>query len=109
MGFRGHPTWPRPTADLRREHRVSRGYPRDNIIFEDSQTAVTVQNGSEAMRADMSRPRGDNGRAGCFLFSFKGRDPSDRQHGDVPSGHLRHPIDTARVRQPPAPVEPEAK
>ena len=31
------------------------GYPRDNIIFEDSQTAVLVQNGNEAMRVDMSR------------------------------------------------------
>ena len=32
------------------------GYPRDNIIFEDSQTAVLIQNGDEAMRVDMSRP-----------------------------------------------------
>ena len=35
--------------------KFRRGYPRDNIIFEDSQTAVLVQNGSEAMRVDMSR------------------------------------------------------
>ena len=35
--------------------KFNRGYPRDNIIFEDSQTAVLVQNGSEAMRVDMSR------------------------------------------------------
>ena len=43
--------------DLDAEIRVkfNRGYPRDNIIFEDSQTAVLVQNGSEAMRVDMSR------------------------------------------------------
>ena len=43
--------------DLDAEIKVkfNRGYPRDNIIFEDSQTAVLVQNGSEAMRADMSR------------------------------------------------------
>ena len=32
------------------------GYPRDNIIFEDSQTAVLIQNGDEALRVDMSRP-----------------------------------------------------
>ncbi len=31
------------------------GYPRDNILFEDSRTAVLVQNGGEAMRADMAR------------------------------------------------------
>ena len=35
--------------------KFNRGYPRDNIIFEDSQTAVLVQNGNEAMRVDMSR------------------------------------------------------
>ena len=36
--------------------KFDRGYPRDNIIFEDSRTAVLVQNREEAMRADMSRP-----------------------------------------------------
>ena len=35
--------------------KFNRGYPRGNIIFEDSQTAVLVQNGNEAMRVDMSR------------------------------------------------------
>ena len=44
--------------DLDAEIRVKlgRGYPRDNIIFEDSQTAVLVQNGGEAMRVAMSQP-----------------------------------------------------
>ena len=43
--------------DLDAEIKVkfNRGYPADNIIFEDSQTAVLVQNGNEAMRVDMSR------------------------------------------------------
>ena len=36
--------------------KFDRGYPRDNILFEDSQTAVLIQNREEAMRADMSRP-----------------------------------------------------
>ena len=36
--------------------KFDRGYPRDNIIFEDSQIAVLIQNREEAMRADMSRP-----------------------------------------------------
>ena len=36
--------------------KFNRGYPRDNIIFEDSQTAVLFQNREETMRADMSRP-----------------------------------------------------
>ena len=34
--------------------KFDRGYPRDNIIFEDSQSAVLIQNGETAMRADMS-------------------------------------------------------
>ena len=41
-------------AEMARKFR--RGYPRDNILFEDSRTAALVQNGGEAMRADMSRP-----------------------------------------------------
>ena len=43
--------------DLDAEIRVkfNRGYPKDNIIFEDSQTAILIQNGSEAMRVNMSR------------------------------------------------------
>ena len=45
-------------ADLDAEiqAKFNRGYPRDNILFEDSQTAVLIQNGSGAMRAHMSRP-----------------------------------------------------
>ena len=43
--------------DAEIQAKFNRGYPRDNIIFEDSRTAVLVQNGSEAMRVDMSRPR----------------------------------------------------
>ena len=38
------------------QKKFNRGYPRDNIIFEDSQTAVLFQNREEAMRVDMSRP-----------------------------------------------------
>ena len=38
------------------QSKLDRGYPRDNIIFEDTQTAVLYQNGGVAMRVDMSRP-----------------------------------------------------
>ena len=38
------------------QKKFNRGYPRDNIIFEDSQTAVLFQNREEAMRVDMTRP-----------------------------------------------------
>ena len=41
--------------DVEIQRKFNRGYPADNIIFEDSQTAVLVQNGGEAMRVDMAR------------------------------------------------------
>ena len=42
--------------DVEIQKKFNRGYPRDNIIFEDSQTAVLFQNRQEAMRVDMTRP-----------------------------------------------------
>ena len=46
----------RDDLDSEIQRKFNRGYPRDNIIFEDSQTAVLIQNGGEAMRVDMRRP-----------------------------------------------------
>ena len=42
--------------DAEIDRKFDRGYPRDNIIFEDSRTAVLIQDREEAMRADMSSP-----------------------------------------------------
>ena len=42
--------------DAEIQAKFNRGYPRDNIVFEDSLTAVLYQNGAQALRADMSRP-----------------------------------------------------
>ena len=42
--------------DTEIQRKFNRGYPRGNIVFEDSQTAVLFQNGGEAMRVDMRRP-----------------------------------------------------
>ena len=42
--------------DAEIQAKFNRGYPRDNIVFEDSLSAVLFQNGEQAMRADMSRP-----------------------------------------------------
>ena len=42
--------------DAEIQAKFNRGYPRNNILFEDSQTAVLFQNGAEAMRVDMARP-----------------------------------------------------
>ena len=42
--------------DAEIQKKFNSGYPRNNIIFEDSETAVLFQNGNEAMRVDMGRP-----------------------------------------------------
>ena len=42
--------------DAEIQPKFNRGYPRDNIVFEDSLNPVLFQNGVEVMRADMSRP-----------------------------------------------------
>ncbi|MCY3691821.1 MAG: N-6 DNA methylase, partial [Chloroflexi bacterium] len=41
--------------DAEIQAKFNRGYPRDNIVFEDSETAVLFQNGAEAMRVEMTR------------------------------------------------------
>ena len=41
--------------DAEIQRKFARGYPKDNILFEDSRRAVLIQNGEEAMSADMSR------------------------------------------------------
>ena len=53
--------------DAEIDAKFSRGYPRDNILFEDSHTAVLVQNGIEAMRVDMSRDADLNRLIRVFL------------------------------------------
>ena len=47
-----------PHDDLNAEiqAKFNQGYPRDNILFEDSQTAVLFQNGGETMRVSMTSP-----------------------------------------------------
>ena len=42
--------------DAEIQAKFNRGYPRDNIVFEDSEMAVLVQNGDVALRVDMNRP-----------------------------------------------------
>ncbi len=38
------------------EKKLAKGYPDDNILFEDSQTAVLIQGGEEMMRVSMREP-----------------------------------------------------
>ncbi len=40
--------------DTEIQRKFDRGYPRDNILFEDSREAVLFQNGAEAMRVEMA-------------------------------------------------------
>ena len=47
---------PHDNLDAEILEKFNRGYPRDNILFEDSRFAVLFQNGEEAMRVDMTDP-----------------------------------------------------
>ena len=53
---RGH--WeakdPHDNLDTEIQNKFDQGYPKDNILFEDSREAVLFQNGAEAMRVDMA-------------------------------------------------------
>ena len=53
--------------DAEIQSKFERGYPRSNIIFEDSRVAVLFQNGGEAMRVDMSDPANVHRLIGRFL------------------------------------------
>ncbi len=46
----------RDNLDREIQRKFDSGYPRDNIIFEDSRTAVLIQNREESMRVDMNQP-----------------------------------------------------
>ena len=45
---------PHDSLDAEIQAKFSQGYPRDNILFEDSREAVLFQNGAEAMRVQMT-------------------------------------------------------
>ena len=42
--------------DAEIERKFNIGYPRENILFEDSRNAALIQSGEQAMRVDMTRP-----------------------------------------------------
>ena len=84
------------------QRKFDRGYPRDNIIFEDSQTAVLIQNREEAMRADMTKP----GELHRLIRSFldyelpqieEFRQAQQQFKADLPSviGNLREAVEQA--------------
>ena len=53
--------------DAEIQSKFERGYPRSNIIFEDSRVAVLFQNGGEAMRVDMTDSASLHRLIGRFL------------------------------------------
>jgi hypothetical protein len=48
------------------QNKLNKGYPADNILFEDSQTAVLIQGGQEVQRA----VHGGCRQIGCVAHSF---------------------------------------
>ena len=53
--------------DAEIQSKFERGYPRSNILFEDSRVAVLFQNGEVAMRVDMTDPARVHRLIGRFL------------------------------------------
>ena len=93
--------------DTEIQRKFNRGYPRDNIIFEDSQTAVLIQNSEEAMRVDMSRP----GELHRLIRSFldyelpeieEFRQAQQQFKADLPTviGNLREAVEEAEADNP---------
>ena len=89
------------------ERKFDRGYPRDNIIFEDSQTAVLIQNREEVMRVEMSRP----GELHRLIRSFldyelpeieEFRQAQQQFKADLPTviGNLREAVEEAETDNP---------
>ena len=97
----------RDDLDTEIQRKFNSGYPRDNIIFEDSQTAVLIQNREEAMRVDMSRPRELHRLIGRFLdYELpeieEFRQAQQQFKADLPEviGNLRKSVEEAEANNP---------
>ena len=97
----------RDNLDDEIQRKFNRGYPTDNIIFEDSQTAVLFQNREEAMRVDMSRPGELHRLIKAFLDyelpEIEGfRQAQQQFKADLPTviGNLREAVEQAEVNNP---------
>ena len=93
--------------DAEIQAKFNRGYPRDNIVFEDSLTAVLYQNGEQAMRVDMSRP-GDLHRLVNRFLDYElpeieeFREAQQQFKADLPSviADLRESVEAAESNNP---------
>ena len=93
--------------DTEIQRKFNRGYPRDNILFEDSETAVLFQNREEAMRADMTNPTELNRLILSFLnYELPNieefRAAQDQFKADLPTvlENLRQSVEEAETNNP---------
>jgi hypothetical protein len=54
--------------DVEIENKLSKGYPDDNILFEDSQTAVLIQHGDETRRFSLTDIDGLDHIINAFIY-----------------------------------------
>ena len=93
--------------DTEIQRKFNRGYPRDNILFEDSQTAILFQNREESMRANMTEPAELNRLILSFL-NYELPNIEEFRHAqqqfkiDLPTvlENLRQSLEEAEVNNP---------
>ena len=93
--------------DAEIQAKFNRGYPRDNIVFEDSQTAILFQNREEAMRIDM-REAADLNRLILRFLNYELPQIEEFRHAqqlfkaDLPTvlENLRQSVEDAEANNP---------
>ncbi len=93
--------------DTEIQRKFNRGYPRDNILFEDSETAVLFQNREETMRVDMREPA-DLNRIILRFLNYElpqieeFRHAQDQFKSDLPTvlENLRQSVEEAEANNP---------
>jgi predicted helicase len=97
------------TIDAEIEAKFKRGYPTDNILFEDTKTAVLIQNGDESLRIDMENDDDLDKLINLFLDYERAEVKDFRQAINTFSQDLPTILDTLRNlidRQSPSPLTP---
>ena len=93
--------------DTEIQRKFNRGYPRDNILFEDSQSAILFQNREEAMRVEMREPA-DLNRLILRFLNYELPQIEEFRHAqqqfkaDLPTvlANLRQSIEDAEANNP---------
>lgn len=100
------------SLDAEIEAKFSKGYPNDNILFEDSKTAVLIQNAQESLRIDMANDDDLDKLIKQFLDYERAEVKDFRQAISNFSQDLPTIIDTLRKlidRQSPSPSSPKGE